>query len=166
MIGLRKAANRAHPAPGTGIAAEGGSAPSGWMARPTDNPARPTRAAVGRFLESIEDDAVRVDCLALIGMMREASGRDPVMWGSSIVGFGSSTYVFESGRVGDFPGIGFSPRNGNIAVYLRGGLETHTEDFSRLGRYAAGKDCLYLFNLGEVDTQALRSILKKSYREG
>jgi hypothetical protein len=167
MIALRQAAAEAKRHAGNGIApAAIGTAPEGRMARPGVNPARPIRTGVGRFLESIEDDAMRVDCLALIGMMREASGCDPVMWGADLVGFGACRSAHESGREGDAPGIGFSPRKGNIAIYLRGGLDAFTEELARLGRHAAGTGCLYLWSLAGVDTKVLKAILERSYRDG
>ena len=151
MIALRK---------GTSI----GVRPAERMPRPAEIAYRPTRIGVGRFLESVEDDAVRVDSLALIQMMREASGCEPVVWGSSIVGFGSCRHAFESGREEDFPVIGFSPRKSVIAVYLRGVPGAYAEELARLGKHETGKGCIFLQGLGEVDTRALKAILKKSYR--
>jgi hypothetical protein len=158
MIALRKAAALGNRSAGTG------SAPALRPARPAEIAARPVRIGVGRFLESVEDDAVRVDSLALIQMMREASGCEPVMWGSSIVGFGSCRYVYDSGREEEFPVIGFSPRKRIIAIYLRGGAGNYAEELARLGKHESGKGCIFLQGLAEVDTRALRAILKKSYR--
>jgi hypothetical protein len=154
------------PAAKAVAAAEKGGKAKGEKARTTQNKTQATEAGVGRFLESVEDDAVRVDCLALIEMMRQASGCEPVMWGSAIVGFGSYHYVYESGREGDFLIIGFSPRKRNIAVYLRGGIQAFPDELAQLGKHETGKGCLYLRNLGDVDTKVLKAILKKSYREG
>jgi hypothetical protein len=151
MIALRKAASA-------------GVRPAERVPRPAEIAYRPTRTGVGRFLESVEDDSVRVDSLALIQMMREASGCEPVVWGSSIVGFGSCRHAYESGREEDFPIIGFSPRQRIIAVYLRGGPDTFAGELARLGKHEAGKGCIFLRGLAEVDTGALKAILQKSYR--
>jgi hypothetical protein len=145
-------------------AAPTGSRPAGRMPRPEEAAYRPTRTGVGRFLESVEDDSVRVDSLALIQMMREASGCEPVVWGSSIVGFGSCRYAYAGGREEEFPIIGFSPRKRIIAVYLRGAAETYAEELARLGKHETGKGCIFLPGLAEVDTRALKAILWKSYR--
>lgn len=134
--------------------------------RPDGNKTRPTTAAVGRFLEGIEADAVRVDCLALVQMMRAASGCEPVMWGPSIVGFGAYHYVYESGREGDSFIIGFSPRKKNISLYLAGGLEPVAEELAKLGKHETGKGCLYIRSLADVEGKSLKAILAKSWREG
>jgi hypothetical protein len=36
------------------------------------------------------------------------------MWGSAIIGFGSYHYKYESGREGDAPLVGFSPRKNEL----------------------------------------------------
>ena len=72
---------------------------------------------------------LRDDCLAMIEMMRSVSKSEPVMWGSSIIGFGTRHYVYESGREGDTVIIGFAPRKQNIAIYLTGGVPTSPRNY-------------------------------------
>jgi len=50
--------------------------------------------------------------------MQSATGEKPKMWGPSIIGFGSYHYTYESGREGDMPIVGFSPRKAAIVFYL------------------------------------------------
>ena len=57
--------------------------------------------SVDAFLDAIPDDEKRRDCFALLKLMQQVTGAEPRMWGSSIVGFGSYHYRYESGREGD-----------------------------------------------------------------
>jgi hypothetical protein len=87
------------------------------------------------------------------------------MWGSSIIGFGTIHYVYESGREGDMPVIGFSPRKQNISIYLMYGLDNIREELSRLGKYKTGGGCLYIKSLSDVDVPVLKQILTKTFRD-
>jgi hypothetical protein len=52
---------------------------------------RPTDQKVEDFLETIEHNTRRGDGYTLLEIFKEVTGEEPVMWGSSIVGFGSYT---------------------------------------------------------------------------
>ena len=69
--------------------------------------------SVEKFINSITDQTKKDDALLLIEMCNEITGEEPVMWGDSIVGFGSYHYKYESGREGDMFLTGFSPRKQN-----------------------------------------------------
>ncbi len=89
----------------------------------------------------------------------------PVMWGTSIIGFGTYHYRYASGREGDSALASFSPRGQQLAVYLIGGFETrHQSVLARLGRHKTGKGCLYLKRLNDVDQDALRELIDRSVR--
>lgn len=124
-----------------------------------ENKTRATDASVDAYLAAIEDDARRADCIALIALMRRASGEPPVMWGSSIVGFGSYHYRYDSGREGDSCQVGFSSRKGDISVYLSAGVLGEEGVLARLGRCKAGKGCLYLRRLADVDVDLLEQLV-------
>ena len=74
-----------------------------------ENKTKETAASVADYFAAIEDEARRKDCVALSKLMTKATREKPKMWGSSIVGFGSYHYKYESGREGDMPLIAFSP---------------------------------------------------------
>jgi hypothetical protein len=95
--------------------------------------------------------------------MRSVTGEPPVMWGPSIVGFGSYHHRYESGRTGDAPLAAFSPRKANLVVYLVGGFEDrYARLLEQLGPHKTGKACLYLKRLGDVDLDALRQLVERS----
>jgi|SRR5215211_822609 hypothetical protein len=127
----------------------------------------PTSADVDVFLEAVPDEDRRADAHALLELMRSITGEPPVMWGPSIVGFGSYHYRYESGRTGDAPLAGFSPRKVNLVVYLLGGFaDRYPELLKQLGPHKAGKACLYLKRLGDVDLDVLGQLIERSMRVG
>src|SRR3954463_7210598 len=104
----------------------------------------PTSADVDAFLEAVPDKNRRADAHALCELMRSVTGEPPVMWGPSIVGFGSYEDRYESGRTGEAPLVGFSPRKANLVVYLVGGFEgRYPKLLDKLGPHTIGKACLY-----------------------
>ncbi|MER7585961.1 DUF1801 domain-containing protein [Micromonospora sp. NPDC127501] len=96
--------------------------------------------------------------------MGELTGEPAVMWGPSIVGFGSYHYTYESGRSGDAPLVGFSPRKQHLVVYLADGSldERHAALLARLGPHRSGKGCLYLKRLDDVDQSVLRHLIERT----
>jgi hypothetical protein len=130
-----------------------------------ENKTKPTVASVTAFLNKVPDPQVRKDCFAILKMMQAVSKKEPVMWGSSIVGFGTFHYVYESGREGDTVVIGFSPRKQNISIYMMCSLEKVKSELVKLGKYETGKGCLYIKSLGDVDTAALKKVLAKGFKE-
>jgi hypothetical protein len=91
--------------------------------------------------------------------MERLSGEPPALWGPSIVGFGTYHYRYESGREGDMPRIGFSPRARELVLYLIGGFPRHQELMDRLGRHRTGKSCLYIKSLDDVDRDVLEALI-------
>lgn len=85
------------------------------------------------------------------------------MWGGSIVGYGTYHYRYESGREGDAPAAGFSPRRAAMTVYLANGVGAHIELLQRLGPHKAGVGCVYLKDLSEVDLDVLGEVIAQSY---
>ncbi len=129
-----------------------------------DNRMRPTDADPQEFIAGVENATRRADAERLVEIMREITGEEPVMWGQSIIGFGSYHYRYESGREGDAPLIGFSPRKANLVVYLVADYEQrYPEELAKLGPYKSGKTCLYLTRLDRVDEDVLRYLIKDSY---
>jgi len=122
-----------------------------------------TKASVTAFLASLPDPDQRKDAKRLASLMRRATGKVPSMWGTSIVGYGSTTYTGRSGTV-DWFLVGFAPRKAALTVYLMGGLSAHADLVKRLGRYRTGGGCLYLPSLEEVDQAVLSRLIAKSYK--
>lgn len=122
---------------------------------------KPTEQAVPGFLESVPDEKVREDCFDLVKLMEEATGFPPMMWGTSIVGFGQYHYKYESGHEGYSCLAGFSPRKQNISLYVMG-FDNRPALLDKLGKYKAGKGCLYIKKLADIDQQVLKQLVKES----
>jgi hypothetical protein len=120
-------------------------------------------ANVVEFIESIESDRKRNDSYQIIEIMTEITRAEPVMWGSSIIGFGDSSYTTADGKKHDNFNLGFSPRKQNIAMYLLTGYEKYGEIMDRLGKYKTGKVCLYINKLADVDVEVLKEIIQVAY---
>ena len=101
-------------------------------------------ASVEAFLQAIADETKRKDSFAILEMMKQATGSEPVMWGESIIGFGDAHYRYASGREGDWFLTGFSPRKQNLTLYIMSGFDEHDQMMQKLGRYKTGKACLYI----------------------
>jgi hypothetical protein len=121
-----------------------------------------TGQSVDAFLDAIEDERRRADCRSLVAMMREATKAEPEMWGAGIVGFGRYRYKYESGREGEWPIVGFSPRKGDLSLYLMPGVGSLGDLTAKLGKYKTGKACLYIRRLEDVDAKVLEAMITKS----
>jgi len=122
---------------------------------------KPTEQTVTSFLEGVTDENVRKDCIALAQLMEKATGFPPRMWGASIVGFGQYHYKYESGHEGDACLAGFSPRKQNISLYVMN-FDSQPALLDKLGKYKAGKGCLYIKKLSDVDGQVLAQLVEAS----
>jgi hypothetical protein len=124
-----------------------------------------TKASVTSYLNAIENDDRREDCKALAKLMAKATGEKPVMWGPSIVGFGTYHYKYDSGREGDSCLTGFSPRKDAITIYFMPYFIEKTELTKKLGKHKASKGCLYIKKLEDVDTKVLKKLVVSSVAE-
>lgn len=123
---------------------------------------KPSKSSVVAFINKIPDAQKRADCSLLVGIMSKTTKSDPVMWGASIIGFGSYRYTYESGREGDWPIIGLSPRKQNLTLYIMPGFEEYGDLLAKLGKHTTGKSCLYIKRLSDIDMPTLTKIVTKS----
>ena len=120
-------------------------------------------ARVDKFLAGITDQQKRIDCLTVLALMKELAGEPAVMWGKSIVGFGSFHYRGKTTE-GDWFPIGFSPRKQNLVLYLHCVLEKQTALLETLGKHKIGKSCLYIKKLEDIHIPTLKKLIKKAYK--
>jgi len=126
-----------------------------------DNKTKPTKLSVAAYIDAIANETKRADAKTLVKLMQSASGEKAAMWGPSIVGFGSYHYKYDSGREGDMPLIGFSPRKAATVLYLMLGTGNYTAQLAKLGKHSTGKGCLYIKKLADVDEKALADLIAK-----
>jgi hypothetical protein len=127
-----------------------------------ENKTKPTKLSVTAFVDTLTEPARRADAKALIKLMQRAAGEKPKMWGPSIIGFGSCHYRYGSGREGDMPLIGFSPRKAANVLYGLHGSSDSNALLAKLGKHTTSKGCLYIKTLADVDLQVLGTMAVKS----
>ena len=121
-----------------------------------------TTDSVVEFLDSVVDETKRKDSLRLVEIIKTETGFEPRMWGASIIGFGSYHYRYESGREGEAPLVGFSPRKNELALYLAHNFDGREELLRKFGKHKGGKACIYVKKLTDIDEGILRQMITAS----
>ncbi|MDB5287978.1 MAG: hypothetical protein JWR05_2927 [Mucilaginibacter sp.] len=124
-----------------------------------------TAQSVADFLNTITDDAKRTDSFRLMEIMKEATGFEPKMWGSAIVGFGSYHYKYASGQEGDAPKAGFSPRAKEFSLYLSSNYTGREILMQKLGKHRSGIGCVYIKRLADIDKDVLHEMIVTSIQQ-
>jgi len=124
---------------------------------------RQNEGSVEGFLNGVENQQRRSDGYAVLELMKRITKLAPKMWGDAIIGFGSYHYKYDSGREGDMPLIGFSPRKQNMTLYITRDFEDSDQLFARLGKHKTSVACLYINKLSDVDPAVLEEILARSF---
>jgi hypothetical protein len=123
---------------------------------------QPNKKSVEDFLNGVENDTKRQDSFTVLEMMKAATGEEPIMWGDSIVGFGTYRYKYASGKAAEWFLTGFSPRVQNLTLYIMDGFEEYDDLLGKLGKHSTGKSCLYVRRLENVDLDVLKEMIEKS----
>ena len=121
-----------------------------------------TKASVDDFIMSLDREQVRDDCRTLVRIMHDATGCDPEMWGTSIVGFGSRWWTGASGKRAEWMLTAFSPRKANLTIYLWPQFDGRQELLDTLGKHSRGKGCLYIKKLSDVQLDTLEQLIARS----
>lgn len=128
-----------------------------------ENKTQPTPSSVDDFIDSIENARRQADARTALALYKEVTGLPPVLWGTSIIGFGTHHYVYDSGREGDTPAAGFSPRKANMTFYVGNDFEGADDLFARLGKHKKSVACIYINKLDDVDLEILRQIVAREF---
>jgi hypothetical protein len=122
-----------------------------------------TKASVTDFINGVADDQKRKDSFELLEMMQKATGDEPKMWGSSLIGFGNVRYKSPAtGREVDWLRIGFSPRKANLSLYLTMDIKKYETTLAKLGKHKTGVGCLYINKLADIDIKVLQELIDLS----
>ncbi len=122
-----------------------------------------TGASVSAFIKKLPP-ARRKDAEGILALMQSATKQKAAMWGEAIVGFGRLHIKYASGRELDWFKAGFSPRKDSFTLYLCGGLEQHADLMARLGKHKAGRGCLYVKKLEDVDAKVLKQLVARTFK--
>ena len=121
-----------------------------------------TDKSVIDFIDNVESEVKRDDSYTLIELFKSLTGKEPKMWGPSIIGFDSYHYKYASGHEGDAPLAAFSPRKDSIVVYLATEFEKREELLAKLGKHKSSKACVYVKKLADIDITVLKKLVKNS----
>ena len=124
---------------------------------------KPSQASVEAFIEAVDNPTRRQDARTICAVLERVTGCAPVMWGPSIIGFGSYHYKYDSGHEGTMCRLGFSPRKGQLVLYVLSGAEGEAELLARLGKHKTGKACLYINKLADVDLAVLEALARRAW---
>ena len=128
-----------------------------------DRLTQPGPGDVGAFLDAVPDERRRTDARAALELMREVTGAEPVMWGSSMVGFGTQHYTTADGKQREWFAVGLSPRKASLTLYGLTYYESNQDLLDRLGTHTTGKGCLYLKRLDDVDRDVLVELVERAW---
>jgi hypothetical protein len=120
---------------------------------------------VNAFLDTVLDAAKREDSRRIVALFSKQSGFEPKMWGTAIIGFGHYHYKYASGREGDAPLAGFSPRKNNIALYFSDRFENRETLLAQLGKHKTAKVCVYIKKLDDIDPEILKKMIDASIKD-
>lgn len=129
-----------------------------------ENKTVPTTASPADYIASVTNERRRQDGEDLLALMERITGEEAVMWGPSMVGFGSYHYKYATGREGDALAVGFSPRTANLALYGLTYAPGVDELLGRLGKHKTGAACLYINKLDDVDLHVLEQLIELGHR--
>lgn len=127
------------------------------------NKTQPTAVDPLDFITNIDHKTRREDGLTLLNLFTTITKKKAVMWGPSIIGFGSYHYKYDSGREGDFLITGFSPRKQNLSIYIMPGFTNYQKLLDKLGKYKTGSSCLYINKLADVDLKILEELIREFF---
>lgn len=111
------------------------------------------------FIAALNNETQRNDSLKLIAIIEQLTGLEAKMWGKSIIGFGQYHYRYDSGHEGESHLVGFSPRATALTLYLSAAIEQAEDLLKNLGKHKAGKGCIYVKKLDDIDIEVLKSII-------
>jgi hypothetical protein len=133
----------------------------------SENKTQPTKVSFTDYLASLPDPDQQADAEELAGIMEVATGVKPVMWGPSIVGFGTFHYKYETGREGDTPAVAFSARKSALTLYGLMFYEQNKENVelvNKLGKYTMGKGCVYIKKISDIDKNVLSEMIQNAFK--
>lgn len=131
----------------------------------TENKTKATDASISDYIASRAQAQQGNDCHALMALLEQLTGQSAKMWGPSIVGYGSYSYTYDSGRSGEAPLTGFAIRGRDLVLYLSVDSEEQQALLTRLGKHKMGKSCLYFKLLADLDSSVLEQLIAGSINE-
>lgn len=121
-----------------------------------------TEHSVIEFIESVDSASKREDAYRLLDIFTETTGYEAKLWGPTIIGFGTYHYTYPTGHSGKAPLVGFSPRKAKISLYFATGLPERELLLQDFGKHTAGKGCVYINKVADINEEALNQLIIQS----
>ena len=121
--------------------------------------------SVGDFLNAVQHPTRKADGLRLLQIFKEETGQEPVLWGPSIIGFGTYEYKYPNGKTMQWFPVGYSPRKASLSLYFMRSHKEYQSDLDALGKHKTGKGCLYVNKLSDIDESVLRKMIRETYQK-
>ncbi len=114
-----------------------------------------------QFLDSAATVRRREEGHLIARIFAEVTGTDPVMWGPTMVGYGSFRYISRAKPLAyaDWFKTGFSPRKAQLTFYGLKDLPEAGALLPKLGTYTEGAGCVYARKLEDIDLEVLRQLI-------
>jgi Domain of unknown function (DU1801) len=125
---------------------------------------QPTKDSVSAYINSISDATQKKDCKVLDKMMQEMTGKKPVMWGKTLIGYGEVMMMYSTGKQVKWLCLGFAPRKDSISIYMTCNLDVFEDLLSKLGKYKRGVGCLYIKKLEDANMNVLKQMFKRAIK--
>lgn len=119
---------------------------------------------VNAHIEAVENKTRKADAKVLLEMMGRVTGKEPKIWGVSIIGYGKYSYQRKNGETHEWFNVGFSPGKSRLSIYCMYDVNEEVDLLSKLGKHKTGKGCLYINKLADVDLKVLEKLVRKSDR--
>lgn len=144
---------------------EGHAAPTWIYPDPMtdDRKTTPTDASADELIAAVADERRRTDAQAVLALMREVTGAEPVVWGPSMIGFGTQPYTTADGKEREWFRVGLAPRKAALTLYGLTFYGSNEDLLDRLGKHTTGKGCLYVKRMSDIDEGVLRELVERSW---
>ncbi len=129
----------------------------------SDRLTKPHDGDVEAFLAGVADEKRRQDAMEAVSLIRDVTGAEPVMWGPSMIGFGTQHYTTADGKEHQWFSVGLAPRKAALTLYGLTFYGSNADLLEKLGPHRTGKGCLYVKRLADVDRSVLVDMVKRSW---
>jgi hypothetical protein len=131
----------------------------------SDRKTKPNDASVEEVIDAAADERRRDDAREVLALMREVTGAEPVVWGSSMIGFGRQPYTTADGKEREWFAVGLAPRKAALTLYGLTFYGSNEDLLARLGPHTIGKGCVYVKKLEALDRDVLTEMIERAWRE-
>lgn len=125
----------------------------------------PSHKDIAKYISNIEQTRRQLDANLLLQLMGRVSGKEALMWGEDVIGFGQFRCVHKTGREWDWPIISFTMEPGRIAIYLMTGFDDYAHQLKQLGKHKISSNCMYIHKLTDIDMTVLEKLVSTIYQD-